>query len=339
MRLRVLHLVGSSVSEFYGDVSLLYARDCLEATADAARYEVHLAYVTPDGRWRFPDDLSQEAITSARSMALGDAVQTITSRQIDVLVPQMFCVPGMTSYRALFDVLRIPYVGNTAEVMALGSDKAKARAVVCAAGVPVPAAELLRPGMRPSLDPPVVVKPVHADNSLGLSLVTDRAQYDEALASAFAHSDEVLAETYIELGREVRCGIVVRDGELVALPLEEYNVDSIEKPIRDHADKLQRGIDGDLQLVAKDGARSWILAPEDPLTTRVWDVARTCHVALGARHYSLFDFRIDPDGNPWFLEAGLYRSFARKSVLSVMAHAAGIPVEELFATALREVRR
>ena len=72
------------------------------------------------------------------------------------------------------------------------------------------------------------------------------------------------------------------------------------------------------------------------MTERVWAAARKCHAALGCRDYSLFDFRIDPAGQPWFLEAGLYCSFARKSVISVMAAAAGIPLPELFALALRE---
>jgi D-alanine-D-alanine ligase len=52
--------------------------------------------------------------------------------------------------------------------------------------------------------------------------------------------------------------------------------------------------------------------------------------------YSLFDFRIDPGGQPWFLEAGLYCSFARKSVISVMAAAAGLSLPELFQLAVRE---
>ena len=46
-----------------------------------------------------------------------------------------------------------------------------------------------------------------------------------------------MAETYVELGREVRCGIVVRDGEPTCLPLEEYAVDHIRKPIRTREDK------------------------------------------------------------------------------------------------------
>lgn len=70
------------------------------------------------------------------------------------------------------------------------------------------------------------------------------------------------------------------------------------------------------------------------MTGPVWEAARRCHVALGARLYSLFDFRIDAGGRPWFLEAGMYCSFSPKSVIAVMAKAAGIGVDELFRTAL-----
>jgi D-alanine-D-alanine ligase len=334
--LRVLHLVGSAVSEFYGDLSLLYARDCLDAVADPARYDVRIAYVTPDRRWRFPADLSADAIRAAEPLPLAAAVQHLSDLRVDVAVPQMFCRPGMTSYRALLDVAGIPYVGNTPDVMALGADKAKAKAVVGAAGVAVPAGEVLRRGERPSLRPPVVVKPVDADNSLGVALVLDPATYDAALDEAFAHSDAVLVEDYVELGREVRCGVLARGSELVCLPLEEYDVDTATRPIRGYADKIGRTGDGGLELVAKDTTKAWIVDPGDPVTKRVWDAAVICHRALGCRHYSLFDFRIDPAGEPWFLEAGLYCSFARKSVIPMMASAAGIPLDDLFRTAVRE---
>jgi D-alanine-D-alanine ligase len=147
----------------------------------------------------------------------------------------------------------------------------------------------------------------------------------------------VLVETYVPLGREVRCGIIVRDGELVCLPLEEYAVDPVSKPIRHRDDKLDRTADGALRLVAKDPALAWIVPEDDPITARVWDAARRCHRALGCRHYSLFDFRIDPDGTPWFLEAGPYCSYAPSSVLSAMAAARGIDVTELFAIGLGEL--
>lgn len=360
--LSVLHLVGSAVDDFHADLSRLYASSCLDALTDVGSYDVHIAYVSPDGGWRFPTDLSPGSLDAAIPMSIAEAVAHIEVVGIDVMVPQMFCLPGMTAYRGLFDVLGIPYLGNAPEVMAISADKAKARAIVAAAGVAVPRAEVLRssegsPSLasrrkstqiprdfgtfasarEPNLPLPVVVKPVNADNSVGVSLVREPGEYDTAVELALAHGGEALVETYVELGREIRCGIVVRDGELVCLPLEEYAVNSATKPIRSRDDKLDRTDDGDLYLVAKDVSRAWIVADDDPINEVVWDEAKRCHVALGCRHYSLFDFRIDPEGKPWFLEAGPYCSFAPTSVVAVMAAARGIDVRELFATTLREL--
>jgi D-alanine-D-alanine ligase len=165
-------------------------------------------------------------------------------------------------------------------------------------------------------------------------LVTAAADYDAALEIALTHSDTVLVETFIPLGREVRCGIIVQADRLVCLPLEEYALDSHRRPIRSYADKLKVNAVGDLDFAAKDITKSWIVDPDDPITERVWAMARECHLALGCRHYSLFDFRIDPQGNPWFLEAGLYCSFAETSVLSAMTNAAGIPLDVFFQSML-----
>jgi D-alanine-D-alanine ligase len=332
--LRVLHLIGSAVSEFYCDLSRLYAGDCLESTANPSRYEFHIAYITPDRQWRFPVSLDKNAIDLAPPQSLAEAIQTIEKLQIDVMVPQMFCVPGMTQYRALFDLLNIPYVGNTADLMALVADKAKTKAVVAAAGVVVPAGEVLRAGDCPNISCPLIIKPMNGDNSIGVTLVKTGADFDRALEIALAHSNEVLVETFIPLGREVRCGIIVQAGKLVCLPLEEYALDAVTRPIRSYADKLKANAAGDLDFAAKDATHSWIVDPSDPITERVWAMARKCHVALGCRHYSLFDFRIDPQGNPWFLEAGLYCSFAETSVLSAMTKESGISLDVFFESML-----
>jgi D-alanine-D-alanine ligase len=329
-KLRVLHLIGSAVSEFYGDLSRLYARDCLENTANPDLYEFHIAYITPDRTWRFPTSLSDSDIDAAPPLSIAQAIQTLQHLNIDVMVPQMFCIPGMTQYRSLFNLLNIPYVGNPADLMALVADKAKTRSIVAAAGVTIPTGEVLQAGELPRIDFPLVIKPLDTDNSIGVALVKDATEWDNALEIALTHGDRVLVEKFIELGREVRCGIIERAGELLCLPLEEYALDAKIRPIRSYADKLKKNAAGDLDFAAKDSTKSWIVDPIDPITDRVWAMARICHVALGCRHYSLFDFRIDPQGNPWFLEAGLYCSFAKTSVLSEMAKAAGIPLNEFF---------
>ncbi len=209
--LHILHLVGSAESEFYCDLSRLYGKDCLEATAKPSRYRFSIAYVTPDSLWRFPASLSREDINAATPMSLSQAIQWITEQNIDLVLPQMFCVAGMTQYRALFDLLNIPYLGNKAELMALTAHKAKAKAIVSVTGVKTPYGELLRNSDTPNLRPPVVIKPANADNSLGVTLVKTMAEYETGLEKAFQYADEVLVEEYIELGREVRCGTIVKD--------------------------------------------------------------------------------------------------------------------------------
>ncbi len=329
--LSILHLVGSAESNFYCDLSRLYAKECLAATTNLNRYKFYIAYITPDRLWRFPQSLDDTDIAKATPMSLSKAIDWIRIQDIDLVLPQMFCLSGMTQYRGLFDLLKIPYVGNTPDVMALTAHKAKAKSVVAAAGVKTPFGKVYRQGDKPTIKIPAVIKPVNSDNSLGITLVKDLADYDRALNKAFEYSNEVLVEEYIELGREVRCGIIVKDGELVGLPLEEYQ---ISDRIRHYGDKLKRTNNGNLTYAAKDKTKAWIVDTSDPITQIVQEAAKKCHQALGCRHYSLFDFRIDPQGQPWFLEAGLYCSFSPNSVISTMAKASGISLDELLQIAI-----
>jgi D-alanine-D-alanine ligase len=333
-KLRLLQLVGSPVDEFHCDLSRLYAQGCLDAAIDPTCYESYLAYISPNQQWRFPEALSPEALAAAEPMALPEALHYLSHLQIDIALPQMFCLPGMTHYRALLELLAIPYIGNTAAVMALTANKAKTKAIVAAAGVSVPHGQRLSrqeilQGVLPKIPPPAIVKPATSDNSLGTTLVNAIDEYPTALETACTFGEDVLVEEFIELGREVRCGIIVRDGELIPLPLEEYPLNPSDCPIRTYDQKLKRDAQGNLTCVAKDPSRAWIVNPSDPISATVWEAAKRCHREIGCRHYSLFDFRIDPQEQPYFLEAGLYCSFSPKSVIVTMAGAAGIPLPDL----------
>ncbi|MBT0565195.1 D-alanine--D-alanine ligase [Williamsia sp. CHRR-6] len=332
----VLHLVGSPTDDFHLDLSIVYARGCLAALSARDRDQHHIALVHPDRTWRFPVDLTADSIADSTPMAIAEAISHILSLGVDVAVPQMFCHAGMTSYRSLLEVIGVEFLGNRGETMALAADKARTRAVVATAGVAVPRGEVLAAGESATLTPPVVVKPVASDNSVGVTLVTEASQFPAAVTAAQLPSGVALVEEFIALGREVRCGIIVRDGAPVVLPLEEYAVDAHTRPIRRPEDKLAR-TDGELFLVAKDVTRAWIVDPTDPINARVAAMAVRAHRALGCRHHSLFDFRIDPQGNPWFLEAGPYCSFSPSSVIAVMARAAGIDVTTLFDIAVDEL--
>ena len=338
-KLRILHLVGSAYNEFYCDLSKKYVSCSLADMASfSSLYDFQIALITPDGQWRFPSTFTAEDIDVAKSMSLSDAIQFIKAQNIELVVPHMYCIPGMTHYRALFDMMKIPYIGNTPDVMAITAHKGKTKAIIAAAGVKVPNGELLRRGDIPTIPPPAVVKPASADNSLGVSLVKEATEYDVALKEAFEHADEVIVEAFIEPGREVRCSILVRDGQLVGLPLEEFLVDLQERPVRTYSEKFPSAdADGKFRTWSKTNIkRPWIVDSNDPITEKVQQVAKKCHLALGCRHYSMFDFRIDPNGEPWFLEAGLYCSFGYGSGIPHTAKATGILLDELFAMMVKE---
>ena len=336
MAWRVLQLVGSPTSAFFCELSELYARGCIEALADDPRFVFVIAHVSPGGVWRFPDTLSAAAIKAAAPLDFAAAMTHLAGLALDAALPQMFCGPGMTDYRGLLDVLGLPYLGNQPTQMALAADKTMAKAVVAAAGVAVPAAQVVAADETPTLDLPLVIKPNAADNSDGIALVRAPGELAAALTEARTHGQAIIAETYIPLGREVRCAVIERDGALIGLPLEEYNVDRETRPVRRAGDKLKRGDDNGLSLAAKDVASSWMVDASDPIVADVHAQAFACYRALGLRHYGLFDFRIDPDGRPWFLEAGPYCSFAPGSVVATMMRARGESLNTFLATSLAD---
>merc|ERR1712176_841044 len=69
----------------------------------------------------------------------------------------------------------------------------------------------------------------------------------------------------------------------------------------------------------------------DPvLHGKLEDLCVKSHRALGCRDYSLYDVRVDPNSEPYFLEACLYCSFAPKSVIIAMAAAQKVEQQTVF---------
>ena len=338
-KLHVLQLTGSPKDTFHEQLSLTYARDSADSLGEHADFL--FLHTSADGQHFILSSLDADAIAKAQPISLGHAIEAIQLMKPDLALPQMFCEEGMTTYRSLLDLLGIRFIGNNAHTMALTHNKARTRSLVSAAGVSVPAAVLIDFGNRSwqseqsrseafsRFEFPVVVKPSRSDNSMGVTLVESADELSHAITEAATFSSEVLVEQFIAPGREVRCGVVETGGELRCLPLQEYGVDA-ENPIRLPAGKLTHQNDGSIELTSRLKKTSFAVSIDDPINQAVHEQARMAHVALGCRDYSLFDFRIDRDGHPWFLEAGLYCSFANSSVISTMARYAGIEVCDLF---------
>jgi len=323
-RKRVLHLVGSRQDEFYHDLSVLYARACDSCQdLDRERFEFLFAVVHLNGDWSFPAGLDDKSLAAANRMHFAAAIMHIGTLALDVMVPHMFCVEGMTRFRSLFELLGIPFLGNHEYTVWPATDKATTKQLLDANGVRIPRGELLVKGKQEwpsSVSVPLVVKPCNEDNSRGITLVKKEEDLAAAIEYAFGFDPRVVVDEYIA-GREVRAACVEdADGTLTVLPKIEYFL----KDIRTSAHKLATDQSGKLrsdaiQAAKRDGDRQCPADLSPVLHERINAMVKEAHRVLKCRHYSLYDLRVDADEQPYILEAALFCSFSPLSVIPAMA--------------------
>ena len=175
----------------------------------------------------------------------------------------------------------------------------------------------------------MVVKPNTQDNSVGLSFVENLDQLEQAINLARQYDPCVLLEEFIP-GRELRLAVIEKGDELFIPSVIEYSVEP-SHPIRKTEDKLVLGPDGNPRRQAENSdVKPTIPAVlSEALRKELFSQARTAHKAIGARDFSLFDFRVDQrSGKPVFLEAGLFWSFSPESMISRMLEADGTCVPD-----------
>ena len=123
------------------------------------------------------------------------------------------CVQGV------LETLAIPYTHCGVLASALAMDKTKAKAVMAAAGVPVPGGGLydrFEAAREHVMAPPYVVKPNAEGSSVGVFLVFEGANSppQELAAPSWTLGDEVLIEPYIA-GLELAVGVM--EGKAMAV--------------------------------------------------------------------------------------------------------------------------
>lgn len=158
---------------------------------------------------------------------------------------------------------------------------------------------------------PVVVKPGKQGSTVGVTVVRNADALQAAIAAARAFDDEVMIETFIP-GREFTVGIL----DQLALPVGEIVAPG---ELFDYQSKYQHGIARELFPAE--------LAPAE--STLLQHHALQAHRALKLGTYSRIDFRRDPQGNFWCLEANSLPGMTATSLLPQAARAAGIDFPSL----------
>jgi D-alanine-D-alanine ligase len=217
--------------------------------------------------------------------------------------------------QSYLDVTGIPYTGSSHMPSVYAMDKDIAKRIFCAANIPTP--EWLMTPCSPAevakrLGFPVVVKPNKQGSTIGLTVVTDTKKLDSAIDEAYQHDDEVMIEKFIP-GRELTVGIL----EDRALTVGEIIPHGSE--VFDYQSKYQEG-----------GATEIFPAKLSPVQTRnIQNLGLKAHRALKLQDYSRIDFRMDPQGGIWCLEANSLPGLTSNSLLPQSAAAAGISFPQL----------
>ncbi len=158
---------------------------------------------------------------------------------------------------------------------------------------------------------PVVVKPNHEGSTVGLTIVENATDLDEALLLAREFGPQVLVETYIP-GRELTVAILKNR----PLPIVEI---------------VPRHQSYDYECKYSDGMSSYFVPAELSLnqTVAIQAVALELFQQLGCRHYARVDFRLNPDGEFFCLELNTLPGMTSHSLVPMAAKAAGLTFEDL----------
>ena len=218
--------------------------------------------------------------------------------------------------QAACELARLPYTGSGVAASAVAMSKFLGKRIAASEEVPcapdaVYEGQALTGGKPPAFGFPLVVKPDREGSTVGITIVREAAQWDAALAEAARHDTRVLAEGYVP-GREITVGIV--NGRV--LPAIEI------VPKSGFYDYHSKYTAGQTEYV--------IPVPMDrDILLRAAEYTRRVARAMGLRGAARLDYRVDPAGNAFFLEANTIPGMTETSLLPKAAKFDGISFDEL----------
>ncbi|MBC2931827.1 D-alanine--D-alanine ligase [Nocardioides sp. zg-1228] len=293
------------------EVSLASAA-AVAAALDPTAYDVVRLTIARDGRWASGD----------RALGLGEAVTVLQS--CAAVLPVVHGPRGEDgSLAALCELAGVAYVGSGVGAGALAMDKWATKLVAGALGIATAPGVLLTAATATSYawTHPVVVKPVAAGSSHGVSLVGDPSRLADALAAALALDDRVLVEDVVA-GREVDVAVLGGpDGTRVVSPALEVVVDGWF----DYEAKYAGGADFRVPAALSDAERC-----------ALEEAALAVYDALGCAGVARVDCFVTGDG-PVLNEVNTMPGFTEQSQVPRMFAAAGMSYADLLDRLVRDV--
>ena len=227
--------------------------------------------------------------------------------------------------QGVLEFLSIPYTGSGVFASAAAMDKAVSKNLFLAANINTPDSRLYNKSeflnisdiandIIKKFGTPVVIKPTAQGSSIGVSIIENEEQIEDALHEAFKYSLKLLAEKFID-GKELTVAILGNNSPK-ALPVIEIVPNSGRY---DYHSKYTKGATNYL-----------VPAPiADVATQKVQKAALDAYNLLGCRGVGRVDVMLDKDGEPYVLEVNTIPGMTATSLVPKAAAAAGISFPEL----------
>ena len=213
--------------------------------------------------------------------------------------------------QAAFDLMGIRYTGTGYLSSAMAMDKGISKQIFRFNHVPVPEGFVMKKGDDPDLELhglqyPIVVKTCCGGSSVGVYMVHDRNEYEEALRMAYSYEDDIVVEEYIS-GREFSVAVV--DGR--AFPVIEI------QPLQGFYDYHNKYAPGStIETCPAELSRE--------LTVKMQKYAEAAAAVLGMEAYCRLDFMMRENGDMFCLEANTLPGMTPTSLIPQEARALGI---------------
>jgi D-alanine-D-alanine ligase len=275
-------------------------------------FEVSAVTIGRDGVWA----AGQRPLGSSAAASLAAALPLL--EQADVVFPAVHGPSGEDgTLAALCALIQKPVAGSGLRAGAIGMDRWATKLIAEAIGIRTVPGRLVHAADLGDIDfeADVVVKPVSAGSSYGVTFARDAGQLNEALVTAFRHDDQILVEHVVH-GRAIDVAVLCEaDGSRWAPP-----------PLEIHAGRL---FDTATKYPGTD--RFTVPAGLDS-TDRVGltQAALALFDTLGCAGVARMDFFLTDNG-PVLNEVNTMPGMTAESQVPRMFAAAGVPYEELVA--------
>ena len=214
--------------------------------------------------------------------------------------------------QAAFDLYGIQYTGTGYLSSAVAMDKGLSKRLFLANHIPTPKGIAMDKETcrwefaETGLTLPCVVKPCCGGSSIGVSIVRDEKEYQQALKEAFRFEEKVILESYVK-GREFSVGVM----DFQALPVIEI------APLEGFYDYKNK-------YAAGSAVETCPAALPPSIAEKMQRYAEEVARALGLETYARMDFLLDEQEEIYCLEANTLPGMTPVSLLPQEAQAAGM---------------